>query len=629
MTPKVPFALKAVGIAVAAATVAALSLEASSALVLTALHGTPEGAVPTTVLRYMAYCASGNCGKAGRALVTGALLAPPAAALVAAVALLRRRERPLHGAARFANPSEIRKAGLLGNPDTGRSILVGKYGRELLAFPGNRFALLSAPTRSGKGVGAVIPNCLNWTGGLVVLDIKEENFRISSGWREKVLGQKVFLFAPFDRKGRTHCWNPLDLVSTDPLDRVGDLDMIASSLYPRGKGMDEFWSENAKDLFRGLALLVLETPGIPHTMGQILREASGMGKTLRKHVAERFDEAKKAGCEYSEACRNSLGRVLRTSENTMASIVSTFNVPLLAFQNPRVDAATSETSEGFDLGEIRRRPFTAYLGVTPDKLAEAKTLVNLFFNELINLNTRVLPEEDPTLSTPCLLVLDEFTSVGRIPMVERGVSYIAGYGVRLLTIVQSRSQLEDAYGREGATTILANHALQILFAPSAAVPGDAKAESDALGYYSVEKKSVTEGRGRSGKSVQRSSERRALMLPQELQAMPVTDEIVTLDGSLPIRAKKIRYFEDPFFESRLLPESKSVPTVDASIYRAGVEGRVRRATEAELAPERLEETVRRSTLAQKAAGIPKPPRPAPQPSDASSYADLIIRAAGL
>ena len=238
----------------------------------------------------------------------------------------------------------------------------------------------------------------------MVLDIKEENFDLSSGFRSKVLGQPVFLFAPFDENGISHCWNPLSYVSASPIDRVADLDMIAGSLYAAKDERDSFWAENAKDLFRGLALLVLETPGIPHTIGQILREASGCGESLKKHIARRFREASDCARPYSSACRDSLNRVLQNSENTLSSIVATFNVPLLAWQNPRVDAATSENTPGLDLREIRRSPFTVYLGVTPDRLEDARVIVNLFFNQIINLNTRTLPSQDPTLSHPVLLI---------------------------------------------------------------------------------------------------------------------------------------------------------------------------------------------------------------------------------
>ena len=127
-------------------------------------------------------------------------------------AVIAKQNRPLHGAARFANTAEIRKAGLL-DPKGGldKTILVGKKNGRYLTYGGYQFVILAAPTRSGKGVGIVVPNCLNYSDSLVVLDIKGENFDITSGFRAKH-GQKVYLFAPFDEAGVTHRYNPLEYI---------------------------------------------------------------------------------------------------------------------------------------------------------------------------------------------------------------------------------------------------------------------------------------------------------------------------------------------------------------------------------------------------------------------------------
>ena len=112
--------------------------------------------------------------------------------------LLVQKRRELHGAARFANTGEIRKAKLLGKKSRKENgLIVGKYNGQLLVFTGQQFALLAAPTRSGKGVGIVIPNCLFWEDSMVILDIKQENFNLTSGYRKNTLGQAVFLFNPF------------------------------------------------------------------------------------------------------------------------------------------------------------------------------------------------------------------------------------------------------------------------------------------------------------------------------------------------------------------------------------------------------------------------------------------------
>lgn len=494
-------------------------------------------------------------------------------------AVIAKQNRPLHGAARFANTAEIRKAGLL-DPKGGldKTILVGKKNGRYLTYGGYQFVILAAPTRSGKGVGIVVPNCLNYSDSLVVLDIKGENFDITSGFRAKH-GQKVYLFAPFDEAGVTHRYNPLEYISDDPAQRLGDIDAIGTALYSGGNQNDKFWSENAKDLFRGLCLFVLERKDLPKTFGEILRQASGKGKPLKEYIFEELKKAQDTGHPFSNACIDCLNRVLSNSENTLAGIVATFGTPLLIFQNPRVDLATS--ANDFDLREVRRERMSIYFKMPPNKLKEGSVLVNLFFDQLLNLNTRVLPSQDKTLKQQCLVLLDEMTSIGKVAMIAQAVSYMAGYNMRLLTIIQNKSQLEDVYGKAGALTLLSNHALMVMYAPSPTVQSDAQEYSEMLGYETVKSRSRTSSMQSSSTST--SDQRRALMLPQEIRELGQTREIVSLENCKPILCDKIRYYEDPDFTCRAHHPPPSIPKQDIDTFIAKIENRTRPMTAGEMA----------------------------------------------
>lgn len=494
-------------------------------------------------------------------------------------AVIAKQNRPLHGAARFANTAEIRKAGLL-DPKGGldKTILVGKKNGRYLTYGGYQFVILAAPTRSGKGVGIVVPNCLNYSDSLVVLDIKGENFDITSGFRAKH-GQKVYLFAPFDEAGVTHRYNPLEYISDDPAQRLGDIDAIGTALYSGGNQNDKFWSENAKDLFRGLCLFVLERKDLPKTFGEILRQASGKGKPLKEYIFEELKKAQDTGHPFSNACIDCLNRVLSNSENTLAGIVATFGTPLLIFQNPRVDLATS--ANDFDLREVRRELMSIYFKMPPNKLKEGSVLVNLFFDQLLNLNTRVLPSQDKTLKHQCLVLLDEMTSIGKVAMIAQAVSYMAGYNMRLLTIIQNKSQLEDVYGKAGALTLLSNHALMVMYAPSPTVQSDAQEYSEMLGYETVKSRSRTSSMQSSSTST--SDQRRALMLPQEIRELGQTREIVSLENCKPILCDKIRYYEDPDFTCRAHLPPPSIPKQDIDTFIAKIENRTRPMTAGEMA----------------------------------------------
>lgn len=494
-------------------------------------------------------------------------------------AVIAKQNRPLHGAARFANTAEIRKAGLL-DPKGGldKTILVGKKNGRYLTYGGYQFVILAAPTRSGKGVGIVVPNCLNYSDSLVVLDIKGENFDITSGFRAKH-GQKVYLFAPFDEAGVTHRYNPLEYISDDPAQRLGDIDAIGTALYSGGNQNDKFWSENAKDLFRGLCLFVLERKDLPKTFGEILRQASGKGKPLKEYIFEELKKAQDTGHPFSNACIDCLNRVLSNSENTLAGIVATFGTPLLIFQNPRVDLATS--ANDFDLREVRRERMSIYFKMPPNKLKEGSVLVNLFFDQILNLNTRVLPSQDKTLKHQCLVLLDEMTSIGKVAMIAQAVSYMAGYNMRLLTIIQNKSQLEDVYGKAGALTLLSNHALMVMYAPSPTVQSDAQEYSEMLGYETVKSRSRTSSMQSSSTST--SDQRRALMLPQEIRELGQTREIVSLENCKPILCDKIRYYEHPDFTCRAHLPPPSIPKQDIDTFIAKIENRTRPMTAGEMA----------------------------------------------
>jgi type IV secretion system protein VirD4 len=191
--------------------------------------------------------------------------------------------------------------------------------------------------------------------------------------------------------------------------------------------------------------------------------------------------------------------------------------------------------------------------IQPNKLAESRLILNLFFSQLINQNTRELPQANPELKHQCLLLMDEFTSIGRVDIIANAVSFMAGYNLRLMPIVQSLSQLESTYGREVARTLVTNHALRIIFAPRE--QQDANEYSEMLGYTSVRKSSISRSRSReSSYTRSESEERRALMLPQELKALGDDKQILIVEGmAQPVMSQKIRYFKEADFKRRLEP----------------------------------------------------------------------------
>ncbi|PZS72584.1 type IV secretory system conjugative DNA transfer family protein [Stenotrophomonas maltophilia] len=467
------------------------------------------------------------------------------------VLLLKKDKRSLHGDARFATGADLSKHGMF--KKTGQSIVVGSHGGKLVRLDGQQFVILAAPTRSGKGVGVVIPNLLEYGESLVVLDIKQENFDLTSGWRASQ-GQEIYLFNPFAEDRRTHRWNPLSYVSDDPAFRVSDLMSIAAMLYPDGAEDQKFWVSQARNAFMAFTLYLFEnwdderSSGFPGgsgtpTLGSVYRLSSGDGTDLKKYLKALSERS-----FLSANARSAFANMLSQADETFASILGTFKEPLNPWINPVLDKATS--SNDFLLTDVRKKKMTIYIGIQPNKLAESRLIINLFFSQLINLNTKELPKSNPDLKYQCLLLMDEFTSIGKVEIIASAVSYMAGYNIRLLPIIQSMSQLDATYGREVSRTIITNHALQILYAPRE--QQDANDYSDMLGYTTIRKKNVTHAREKTHSFTE---ERRALMLPQELKAMGPDKEVFLYEGiPHPVKCDKIRYYKDRYFTSRLLPK---------------------------------------------------------------------------
>nr|WP_221230583.1 type IV secretory system conjugative DNA transfer family protein [Xanthomonas sp. CFBP 8152] len=471
---------------------------------------------------------------------------------ITVVLLVKPKARALHGDARFAGAADLSKHGLF--KPSGNGIVVGKFNGKLVRLSGQQFVILAAPTRSGKGVGVVIPNLLEYQESVVVLDIKQENFDLTSGWRASQ-GHEVFLFNPFAEDRRTHRWNPLTYVSSDPAFRVSDLMSIAAMLYPDGSDDQKFWVSQARNAFMAFALYLFENqdeelslgfPGGagPPTLGGIYRLSSGDGTDLKKYLKSLSERRFLSG-----NARSAFANMLSQADETFASIMGTLKEPLNAWINPVLDAATS--ADDFLLTDLRKKKMTIYIGIQPNKLAESRLIINLLFSQIINLNTRELPKSNPELKYQCLLLMDEFTSIGKVDIIATAVAYMAGYNLRLLPIIQSMAQLDATYGKDLSRTIITNHALQILYAPRE--QQDANDYSEMLGYTTIKKKNVTRGR-ETTRSV--SEERRALMLPQELKAMGNEKEVFLYEGiPHPVQCDKIRYYEDRYFTARLLPKT--------------------------------------------------------------------------
>jgi type IV secretion system protein VirD4 len=472
--------------------------------------------------------------------------------------------RPLHGAARFANEGDLAR-GHFRDPD---GILLGRKGGAYLSFGSAEHVMLYAPTRSGKGVGVVIPNLLNWAGSVVVLDIKRENFQASAGFRA-AHGQAVHLFDPLSSDGRTARYNPLAyIVRKNRTATLDELQKIAGMLFPAHDKADPFWAEAAHTGFVGVGAYVAETPALPFTLGEIFRQLTQ--GSPKQRFPGLITERAASGAPLSPGCVSALTDFCSASDNTFASIKQTITARMGLWLNPLVDAATSESD--FDLRQIRERPTSIYLGASPDNIARVAPLYNLFFQQLVDLNCRAMPEKGDTRQA--LLLMDEFARLGHAGVIAHGFSFVAGYGLRILAVIQSPSQLRAEYGHDLAEEILANCGAEVTFAPKELKV--AQELSDRLGFYTygARSKSRPTALATGRRTTTESDQRRALMLPQELMQMSKDELIVLRAGMPPVRGRKIVYYDSADFRGRVTdpPEIKSRPVPKRAPEPSKLEG---------------------------------------------------------
>jgi type IV secretion system protein VirD4 len=481
-------------------------------------------------------------------------------AVVVAIAGSVRRARQsaqvtTYGSARWATEPEVREAGLL---ELG-GIHLGRLGTQHLRHAGPEHVLCFAPTRSGKGVGLVVPTLLSWPSSVVVHDIKGENWTLTAGWRSRF--SHCLLFDPTD--ARSAAYNPLLEVRRGP-EEVRDVQNIADVLVdPEGSiERRNHWEKTSHSLLVGAILHVLYAEQDKTLAGVatfLSDPARPIERTLRQmmmtpHLGERGVHP-----VVAQAARE----LLNKSDNERSGVLSTAMSFLGLYRDPIVARVTSRCDWRIsDLVEADH-PVTLYLVVPPSDISRTKPLVRLILNQIGRRLTESL--EGVERRHKLLLMLDEFAALGRLDFFETALAFQAGYGIRAFLICQSLNQLARAYGENNS--ILDNCHVRIAFACND--ERTAKRISDALGI-ATEQRAMKNYAGHrlspwlAHLMVSRQETARPLLTAGEVMQLPSTEEIVMVAGLPPIRARKIRYYEDRAFRGRVrlapaLPASGAYP----------------------------------------------------------------------
>ncbi|KQX34025.1 conjugal transfer protein TraG [Devosia sp. Root436] len=483
---------------------------------------------------------------------SGGLLSIAAAILMS---VLRAREADnvaTYGSARWATEAEVKSAGLLG-PD---GVVLGKLEHDYLRHDGPEHVLCFAPTRSGKGVGLVVPSLLTWPGSAIVHDIKGENWQLTAGFRAQ--HGRVLLFDPTNAS--SSAYNPLLEVRRGEWE-VRDVQNIADILVDPEGSLERrnHWEKTSHALLVGAILHVLYAEQ-DKTLAGAANFLSDPARSIEATLGAMMKTSHLGEAGPHPVVASAARELLNKSDNERSGVLSTAMSFLGLYRDPVVAAVTSRCD--WRIGDIvsGAKPCTLYLVVPPSDINRTKPLIRLLLNQIGRRLTEDLKARGDRHRL--LLMLDEFPALGRLDFFESALAFMAGYGLKAFLIAQSLNQIEKAYGPNNS--ILDNCHVRVSFATND--ERTAKRVSDALGT-ATEMRAMKNYAGHrlspwlGHLMVSRQESARALLTPGEVMQLPSSDEVVMVAGIHPIRARKARYYEDVRLTERIVPPP-GIPHVD-------------------------------------------------------------------
>ena len=441
-----------------------------------------------------------------------------------------------HGSARFATNRETRPLAQSEGLLIGRDRKSGK----LLRYAGPAHLLTIAPTRTGKGVGTIIPNLIDYPGPVVCIDPKGENARVTARQRGKF--GPVHVLDPFGVTGQpSGAFNPLDRIDPAGLDLADDAMTLADALVydAPGEAGEAHWNEEAKALIAGLILhIVASEPPATRTLA-----------TLRDHLTlapQAFAALLSAMQAQGGLTTRAANRHLGKSDREAAGVLSAAQRHTHFLDSPRMTAVLGRSD--FAFADLKATPATVFLVLPPDRLATYARWLRL----MVAQGLTDLARAGAAPPRPVLFLLDEFAALGRLDPVERAMGLMAGYGVQLWPILQDVHQLRATYERR-AGTFLSNAGVLQVFGVND--HDSARLVSDLLGQETVvfETMSRAIDAEETGISFGAQHVGRALLTPDEVRTMPANLELLFLAGQRPIVATKLAYYADREFAGRFDP----------------------------------------------------------------------------
>jgi type IV secretion system protein VirD4 len=493
----------------------------------------------------------------------------------------------LHGSARWARQRDLVKARLLAGwwsemrRKRRTGIILGAWKGQYLRDGEAQHLLVVAPTRSGKGIGVVVPTLLTWPHSALIHDIKGENWQLTAGAR-KAMGHLCLKFDPTDTTGASVKYNPLEQVRLRTVHEAEDVQNIVHMIVdPHGKGLSDHWVKTGAALLTGTIMHILyaePNKTLRGLAGFLSDPARELEDTINYMLAKEHDADGSMGWhDYRDQptrkhpiVAESMREVLSKSENERSGVFSTVLSFLSLYRDPVV-AANTDHSE-FKIGDLvnHERPVALYLVVPMASRDRLRPLMRLILNQIIRTLTTTLQYKDGRAVSAnrhlLLMMLDEFPTLGYLAVLGEALSLIAGYGIRACLVAQDLAQIHEAYGRNQSVT--GNCHTTVAFTPAPNNTETAQELSRMLGETSVRHTQRTTSA--SGTSHSEPETRRALMTPDEVLRMPTDEVLIFTRGCPAVRTRALKYYEIAALKRRAnVPPPESTDRIIGTDQAAG------------------------------------------------------------
>jgi type IV secretion system protein VirD4 len=494
----------------------------------------------------------------------------------------------LYGSARWGTERDLKKFGLTQktgivlaefqkarlaakvNPKNASVSLILKKPSPLVCHSGGTNTLMIAPTRSGKGVGSIIPTCLNFPGSMIIFDPKGELFFTTAGFRRQF--SRILKFSPISRD--TVCFNPMAEVEMTE-QAFADIGLILGNMFEEPKGGNDgaanFFDNMAQDLLTGLVFHVLssgiypkEQQNLNGVLGILSQAAAqntdsegketGAGDMLLHEMMEckHYDKDGKESEYINKIISNAAARCLGQHTKVRSDTFTTVFSKMRLFEDPNIAYVTGHSDFYLQDFYDSEEPVTLYLTVPFSDITRIAPVFKLLINFILNKFSRgEATYGEVKLKNRILFLLDEFPVLGAFPFLSKTLGILTGYGITFYIVVQALNQIVDLYGQHH--TFLDNCKTVVVYAPGKIE--DAKIFTEIIGKESVVKESLSTSGSRYAvalNNLNASSQEvaRDLMNPDELMKLPPTEALILNQGMPPYIAKKVVYYQDKRFKDK-------------------------------------------------------------------------------